>query len=431
MKILVISQYYYPEQFQINDIAPELVKRGHEVTVLCGLPNYPKGEPFEGYRTVEECKEREKEYLEKTGVKVVHVEQVLRGHNPLSLVRNYLSFARNSKKMVSSSCAPVGAQASKVGAKFHEVSGGPFDVVLGYQLSPITSMYAALEYKKLTGVPVVYYTLDIWPVSAEGMLKSKKNPLMIPVNKMSRELYQGADKVLVTSRPFMEYLHRVNGVAMDKMAYLPQHADTGMLGADLRKECSVGSESREWVADFMFAGNIGKAQRADVIIEAARVLGKRNDYKIHMVGDGRMREELEQKVREYGLEENVIFYGNQKRDDMPKFYKMADVLLITLRGNNEVGNTIPGKLQMYMTTGKTILGAINGGAQEVIKEAKCGTCVNAGDYEGLAKLMQFYIEHPSNFDECGENARKYFMEHFTLDKYMDGLERELQSVIKK
>lgn len=411
MKILVISQYYYPEQFQINDIAPELVKRGHEVTVLCGLPNYPKGEPWDGYRTVEECKEREREYFEKTGVKVVHVEQVLRGHNPLSLVRNYLSFVKNSKKMVSSS-------------KFHEVAGGPFDIVLGYQLSPITSMYAALEYKKLTGAPVVYYTLDIWPVSAEGMLKSKKNPLIIPVNKVSRELYQGADKVLVTSRPFMEYLHRVNGVTMDKMAYLPQHADLGMMNADLTAEDNG-------VADFMFAGNIGKGQRVDVIIEAARVLGKRKDYKIHMVGDGRMRNDMEKLVKQYGLEENVIFYGNQKRENMHKFYKMADVLLVTLRGNNEVGNTIPGKIQMYMTTGKTIIGAINGGAQEVIKEAKCGSCVNAGDYEGLAKLMQFYIEHPESFEECGENARKYFMEHFTLDIFMDGLEQELQSVIKK
>lgn len=415
MKILVISQYYYPEQFQINDIAPELVKRGHEVTVLCGLPNYPKGEIFPGYESKESIESKEREYYEKTGVKVVHVEQVLRGHNPLSLVRNYLSFVKNSKKMVSSS-------------KFHEVAGGPFDIVLGYQLSPITSMYAALEYKKLTGAPVVYYTLDIWPVSAEGILKSKKNPLMIPINKMSRELYQGADRVLVTSRPFMEYLHRVNGVEMSKMGYLPQHADLGMLEADLSKECS---ESKEKVADFMFAGNIGKGQRVDVIVEAARILGKRKDYKIHMVGDGRMRNDMEKLVKLYGLEENVIFYGNQKRDDMPKFYKMADVLLVTLRGNNEVGNTIPGKMQMYMTTGKTIIGAINGGAQEVIKEAKCGSCVNAGDYEGLAKLMQFYIEHPESFAECGENARKYFMEHFTLDIFMDGLERELQSVIKK
>ncbi|MDY4551861.1 MAG: glycosyltransferase family 4 protein [Parabacteroides sp.] len=411
MKILIVTQYYYPEQFQINEIAPELVKRGHVVTVLCGLPNYPKGVVFEGYGSAESLEHNEREYLEKTGVKVVHVEQHPRGNNPLSLIRNYISFARNSKKTV--------RQMDK-----------DFDVVLGYQLSPITSMEAVLEYKRLYGTPVVFYTLDIWPVSAEGMLKSKRNPLMIPVKRLSRRIYQGADRILVTSRPFMDYLHWANGIDFDRMAYLPQHAGDGMLNMDLSK-----GEGQEALAtrrvDFMFAGNLGKGQRLDVIVEAAHILGRRKDYKIHFVGDGRMRGELENMVKEYDLQDNVIFYGNQKREDMPRFYKMADVLLITLRGNNEVGDTMPGKLQMYMTTGKPIFGAINGAAYEVIKEARCGSCVKAGDYEGLAKLMKLYIEHPSDFEQCGHNAHDYFLKHFTLDIYMDGLEKELESMARK
>lgn len=149
MKILIVSQYYYPEQFQINEIAPELVRRGHEVTVLCGVPNYPKGEIFDGYDNPEKMEE----VLD--GVKVIRCKQVPRGHNPIQLVRNYISFVRESKKMV-------------------KKLPSDFDVVLGYQLSPITSMIAANEYKKMHGTPVVYYVLDLWPVSAEGMLKSKK-----------------------------------------------------------------------------------------------------------------------------------------------------------------------------------------------------------------------------------------------------------------
>lgn len=412
MKILIVSQYYYPEQFQINEIAPELVARGHEVTVLCGLPNYPKGEPMDGYRTVEECKEREREYLEKTSVRVIHVDQSLRRHNPISLVMNFLTFVKNSRLEV--------RRFAQLGVNDPSYR---FDVVLGYQLSPITSMYAALEYKKLTGVPVVYYTLDIWPVSAEGILKSKKNPLMIPVNRMSRKLYQGADKVLVSSRPFIPYLNKINGVPFERISYLPQHASDKMIHDDLTAE-------NNGVADFMFAGNLGKGQRIDVIIKAAQILGKRKDYKIHIVGDGRMRQELELKVRKAGLQDNVLFYGNQKRDDMPSLYKKADALLITLRGNNEVGNTMPGKLQMYMTTGKPIFGAINGATQEVIKEAKCGSCTNADDYVGLAKLMLLFIEHPENYAEAGENARKYFRENFTLDNYMNELCKELDALIK-
>ena len=322
-----------------------------------------------------------------------------------------MSFARNSKKTV-------------------RKMDKDYDVVLGYQLSPITSMEAALEYKRLYGTPVVFYTLDIWPVSAEGMLKSKRNPLMIPVKRLSRRIYQGADRILVTSRPFMDYLHRANGIDNDKMAYLPQHAGDGMLNMDLGK--GEGQESLVTRrVDFLFAGNLGKGQRLDVIVEAARILGRRKDYKIHFVGEGRMRGELENMVKEYDLQDNVIFYGNQKREDMPRFYKIADALLITLRGNNEVGDTMPGKLQMYMTTGKPIFGAINGAANEVIKEARCGSCVKAGDYEGLAKLMKLYIEHPSDYLNCGRNAREYFKTHFTLDIYMDGLEKELESMARK
>ena len=405
MKILIVTQYYYPEQFQINEIAPELVKRGHKVTVLSGLPNYPKGVVFEGYSSAESIAHKERVYFEKTGVKVVHVSQVPRGNNPFSLIRNYISFARNSKKTV--------RQLDK-----------DYDVVLGYQLSPITSMEAALEYKRLYGAPVVFYTLDIWPVSAEGMLKSKRNPLMIPVKRLSRRIYQGADRILVTSRPFMDYLHWANGIDDDRLAYLPQHAGDGMLDMDL-------TAVDNGIADFMFAGNLGKGQRLDVIVEAARILGRRKDYKIHFVGDGRMRGELENMVKEYDLQDNVIFYGNQKREDMPRFYKIADALLITLRGNNEVGDTMPGKLQMYMTTGKPIFGAINGAANEVIKEARCGSCVKAGDYEGLAKLMKLYIENPADYQVCGPNAREYFNRHFTLDIYMDGLEKELESMARK
>ena len=160
MKILIVTQYYYPEQFQINDIAPELVKRGHEVTVLCGVPNYPKGVVFEGYKTKEERQEKEQIYFQQTGVRIVHVDQIPRGRNPLSLLLNYGSFVRNSRKVVKSLSAD-------------------FEVVLGYQLSPITSMYAAMEYKKRYGAPILYYTLDLWPVSAESMLKSKKKILSI------------------------------------------------------------------------------------------------------------------------------------------------------------------------------------------------------------------------------------------------------------
>lgn len=408
MKILIVSQYYFPEQFLINEIAPELVKRGHKVTVLCGTPNYPKGTVFLGYEDEKSRAEREAEYLKETGVRVVHVEQTARGRNPLKLLRNYITFARNSQKAL------------------HKLPAD-FDVVMGYQLSPVTSMYAAMAYKKRHGAPVLLYTLDLWPVSAEAMLKSKRNPLMLLAAKISRGIYQGADRILVTSRPFIDYLEQANGVAREKMSYLPQHAGDAMLNMDLNKAAS----DETGCVDFMFAGNMGKGQRLDVIVNAAAELGERSDYKVHFVGDGSMRPTLERMVQEKGLEGNFVFHGNQKREDMPSFYKMADALLITLRGNNAVGTTMPGKLQTYMTAGKPILGAINGAANEVIHEAECGRCVNAGDYKGLARLIKLYLDEPGLFRECGSNGRAYFKKHFTFEHYMNGLEKELHSLVQQ
>lgn len=398
MKILIISQYYYPEQFQINEIAPELVRRGHEVTVVCGLPNYPKGVIFEGYEN------RFEEVI--NGVKVIRCKNVPRGHNPLSLVRNYISFYRNANKLV-------------------DTLPDDYDVVLSYQLSPISMVIPAVRYKERTGKPLLLYCLDLWPESAQAHVKFKKGLLYRYITRLSGKLYNSCDRILVTSKPFIGYLSRKHRIPESKLGYLPQHADGSMLEHDFSK---VGNDGK---VHFMYAGNIGAAQTLDVVIRAAAQLGKRSDYVVDFVGDGSKRAELEEMVRKYGLTKNFVFHGNQKRADMPSFYREADVLLITLRGTNAVGDTMPGKLQTYMTVGKPILGAINGAAQQVIEEAQCGSCVKAGDYEGLAKLMKSFIELPKEYDVCGKNARSYFKQHFTLENYMEGLEAELQRLVQK
>lgn len=397
MKVLIISQYYYPEQFQINEIAPELVRRGHQVTVLCGLPNYPKGEIFEGYEN------RFEETID--GVKVVRCKNVPRGHNPLLLVRNYISFYRNANKEV-------------------DTLPKEYDVVLSYQLSPVTMALPAIRFKRRTGVPLLLYCLDIWPESAKAHVKWKNGPLYKFIGRVSKHIYGSCDKILVTSKPFISYLSRTHGIPESQFGYLPQHADDSMLSLDLSKKENDGK------IHFMYAGNFGAGQTLDVIVKAAAILGHRKDYVVDMVGDGSKRAELDEMVRNNGLTDNIVFHGNHKRAEMHAFYQKADVLLITLRGNNEVGNTMPGKLQMYMTVGKPILGAINGAAHEVIEEAQCGECVNAGDYNGLAGLMKDYLDRPSDYAACGENARHYFKKHFTFEHYMNGLEEELCELVQ-
>lgn len=396
MKILIVCQYYYPEQFQINEIAPELVRRGHQVTVLTGLPNYPQGEIYAGY----ENGQKRKEMIE--GVKIVRVEEHPRKQGAKNLFLNYLSFAKNGSKAIK---------------KFSP----DYDLVFCYQLSPVTMVKPAVDYTRKYKKPLLLYCLDIWPESA-------KDHMNIPgvyevIGWISKKLYQQCDHISMTSRPFIDYFKEVIGYSDSKMSYIPQHADDGMLGQNLDAD-------ENGVADFLYAGNMGKGQTLDVIIRAAAELKEREDFLIHMVGDGSKRTELEELSRELGIGEKVIFYGNQKREVMPEFYKKADALLITLRGNNAVGNTMPGKLQMYMTTGKPIFGAINGAANEVIQESGCGACVKAGDYKGLAKLMADYMDHAEKYSECGEKGKSYFQEHFTLTKYVDSLEKLMKRMVE-
>lgn len=406
MRLLIICQYYYPEQFLINEIAPELVKHGHDVTVLTGLPNYPEGVVLQDYRH----KLRRHEVI--NGVEIIRCFELGRGIGNIRLLLNYISFVMFGKKT------------ARVLAKDKTVS--KFDIVVSYQLSPITMMSPAVEYKRLTGVPLFLYCLDIWPESAKAHVRNANGRLYQLICDYSSKMYKQCDRIAVTSMSFVDYLHDTDGVDKDKLCYIPQHADDNFISMNL-------SAPDNGVADFMYAGNLGTGQVLDVIILAAEVLMKRGhgDFLIHIVGDGSQRENLQALANEHGVKNKVIFYGQQKRADMPMFYRKADALLITLRGNNAVGNTMPGKLQTYMTTGKPIFGAINGAAKQIIEDADCGACVYAEDVEGLAMLMSDYIDHSNKYVTCGEHAKEYFMRHFTLSVFMEKFEKELTECTNK
>lgn len=394
MKILIISQYYKPEQFLINEIAPQLVANGHNVTVLTGLPNYPEGIVHAEYRNGM----RRQENID--GVHVIRCYEHGRGKGRMNLIFNYLSFALATSWQV---C---------------KMSG--FDIIFCYQLSPVTMLLPAVIGKRKFKIPLLTYCLDLWPESARAMAGSGFVYKLIA--RGAKFLYQQCDKIAVTSRPFLKYFNHINNIPQERLCYIPQHAADDMLNLDLTAENNS-------IADFMFAGNLGKGQKIEVIIKAAERLRERDDFKIHLVGDGSMRNELEVLVKEIGISDKIIFHGNQPREKMSEWYKKADVLLITLRGDNFVGHTMPGKLQTYMTTGKPILGAINGAAAEVIMESGCGKCVAAEDDAGLATLMLDYLEHPEQFQKCGQMGKEYFKDNFTLDIFMNRLNSELQQCV--
>ena len=392
MKILVVCQYYYPEPVRITDICEELVKMGNKVTVLTDIPNYPMGDIYKGY-------EKGKKRIEIiNGVEIHRVFTIPRKKNAVMRLLNYHSFSFFSKRYIN---------------KLDK----DYDVIFINQLSPVMMANAAIKYKKLYNKKLIMYCLDIWPESlcAGGI---KKNSIIYKIYyHISKKIYKNMDKILVTSKSFINYLSESFKIENNKIDYLPQYAESLFN----KNECEKISNQN---IDLLFAGNIGKAQSIDTIIDAASILRKHKNLFFHFVGDGQELSNIKEKVSKLELE-NVIFYGRKPLEEMPKYYKMADAMLVTLCGDSLISSTLPGKVQTYMAAGKPIIAAANGETMEVIKESKCGFCSKAEDSLSLVNNIEQFIKS-KNKKELGENAYKYYKEKFEKAKFIDKLLLELE-----
>ena len=392
MKVLVVCQYYYPEPVRITDICEELVKRGHKVTVLTDIPNYPMGNIYEGY---EKGKNR-KETI--NGVNIHRVFTIPRKSNALMRLLNYHSFSFFSKLYVK--------KLSK-----------DFDVVLVNQLSPIMMANAGIKYKKMNNKKAVMYCLDIWPESlCAGGIRNNSLVYKIYFN-ISKKIYTSMDKILVTSKSFINYLTESFNIDKKNIDYLPQYAESIFSEEQCKK-------TKDGNINLLFAGNIGKAQSIDTIIEAANILKNNKKLVFHIVGDGQEIGNLKKKVEELKLK-NIIFYGRQPLESMPIYYKKADAMLVTLCGDSFISSTLPGKVQTYMAAGKPIIGSVNGETKSIIEEAKCGFCGLADNGKVLAKNIQRFIEYKDK-DKLGNNAYKYYKDNFDKDVFINKLINELE-----
>lgn len=389
-KILVVCQYYKPEPFRISDICEEMVRRGHEVQVVTGYPNYPEGILYHGYGKGKKIDEVI------NGVKVHRCYTIPRQTGAVKRMFNYYSYVISSVKYVLSK-------------KCKTSEGKAFDVVFCNQLSPVMMAHAAIVYKKKYKVPVVMYCLDLWPESLIAGGITRESMLYKYYHHVSKRIYERMDKILITSRMFSDYLQNEFGMKNERIEYLPQYAE----GIFEKAEPKDTTET----LDFMFAGNIGAIQSVDTIIEAAPLL-KEEPVRFHIIGSGSDLERLQQLGEK---EENVIFYGRRPLEEMPDFYAKADAMLITLQADPVLSMTLPGKVQSYMAVGKPIIGAIDGETKKVIEDAKCGYCGKAEDAEELARNIRKFIKNTEK-DLMGENARVYYEEHFEQEKFMDQLE---------
>ena len=386
MKILVICQYYYPEEFQINTICEELVKRGNKVTVLTGLPNYPTGIVPEEYQN------GNKRHEIINGVEIIRCYEKPRKKGVIGLGLNYASYC------ISASLKVLSLKKD-------------FDVVFAYQLSPVLMGIPGIIYKAMHNKKLYLYCCDLWPESLKIMNITDDSMIFKVVKTISSFIYRNADIVGLQAPAFFPYFEQLHGIRYDKLCFLPQFATDENTENDYQIP-HLGF-------NFVFMGNVGIAQDLDCVVKAAEQIKNKANFKIHIVGDGSYLSKLKEIVREKQLDSMFVFYGRRPIKEMPEYYRIADVCLLTLQGNSIIGQTIPSKLQGYMAAGKTVLGAINGSAQNVILDAHCGLVGAAGNYNKLAENMLELIHEKEQLTKYGENGREYFKKNFTKQLYVD------------
>lgn len=406
MHILVVTQYFWPESFRINDLVTGLQQLGHSVTVLTGKPNYPGGKLFAGYRLLGRGRE------DYHGVEVVRVPLLPRGSGSgLRLALNYASFA-----FLASVLGPFKCR-------------GGYDAILVYEPSPITVGLPALVMKRFKRAPILFWVQDLWPesLSATGAVRSR--PVLRCVEALVRLIYKGSDRILVQSVAFSDSIRKL-GVSEERIYYFPNSAE------DFYRPAPEGDaiEARDLPTGFrvMFAGNIGTAQAFDTILAAAEKLREYPHIHWLILGDGRLASWLRQEIDRRGLSRRMHMLGRHPVESMPRWFAAADAMLVTLRRDPIFALTIPAKVQSYMACAKPIVAALDGEGARVVREAGAGLAAPADDADALAQaVLDMYKMADSERAAMGARARRYFEAHFERRMLLERLDRWIKELAQQ
>jgi len=395
MKILVVTQYFWPETFRINDLCMGLKHKGHDVHVLTGKPNYPKGKFYEGYNTFSNASE------EWNGIKIHRSILIARGDGGgIRLLLNYFSFAFFASLRVL-------------------FIKGNFDKIFVYEPSPITVGIPAIFAKMRFKAPIYFWVQDLWPESllAGGGIENRF--VLGFFNGLTKFIYKHSKFILIQSKAFKSYILE-QGVEERKILYYPNSTEGFYRVIDEDKNYAttlpIGFK-------LMFAGNIGEAQSIETLLLASKILKEKNiQVKWIILGEGRMKNTILDKVKVNKLEKEFFFLGSYPVKEMPHFFSCADALIVSLKKDNIFALTIPSKIQSYLACGRPIIGSLDGEGARIISESEAGFSADAEDELGLANAVERFY-NLSDYDKhtMGNNARIYYEKEFDRDVLIDKL----------
>jgi len=408
LRILILTQYFWPENFRVNDLASDLIARGHQVTILTGLPNYPSGKVFEEYR------EDPEKFTQFEGAEVIRIPMLSRGSGSIRLMMNYASFVISG--------LAVGAW---------KLRGRKFDSIFVFMISPITAVLPAILQRWLKRAPLFVWILDLWPETLEAIGVVKSPRLLALVGRLVSYIYRRTDHILVQSRAFMDSVRTYAGPDAT-VSYFPGWAEPifqrGLESSLPAPEVTQFPES----FNVLFAGNMGEAQDFPAILDAAEALATDIPIRILVVGDGRMTPWVQKEIARRGLTDRVVLLGRFPLERMPSFFKAADALLVSLKRDKIFAMTIPGKVQSYLAAGVPLLGMLDGEGSRVITEARAGLVSPSGDGAALARNIEALAAMTqAERAVMGANAQAYGIAEFERTNLLSGLESKMLDAVDR
>lgn len=399
--ILVISQYFYPEEFRINDICKEWVKRGYEVTVVTGIPNYPQGKFYDGFGWFHKRKE------EYEGIHIVRLPIIPRGKNAIMLMLNYMSFVVS-------------------GFFWKLFTGTKADKVFIFEVSPMTQALVGVWYAKRKKVPCYIYVQDLWPENVEVVTGLRNKHIIRAIDKMVDYIYKNCKEIFATSPSFQKKIEERTSAwsgEESKVVYLPQYAEEFYQPVERKALEDMPDDS---IFKVVFTGNIGYAQGLDILPETA-VLLKQQGVKCEFViiGDGRYREGFEKEIQQNDVQEMFLLLGRKKPEEIPYYLAWCDVAFISFANNPLFEMTIPAKLQSYMACGMPILAVAGGETKRIVEEAECGKCCAMNHKDKLLSSVETMIINKHHLSKYGEKAKEYCKTNFNKKIIMDLIDLHL------
>lgn len=401
MKILIVSQYFYPEDFKINDIAKFLAQSGYDVSVLTSVPNYPFGKIYKGYTMFN------KRFETLDGIKIYRAPTIPRGKGSASLIFNYISFVITSLFFS------------------HKIRKNKYDIILGNQLSPITSMIAGIYLKRKSKIPMVLWVLDLWPESFYGNFSFRVNFIDRFIEKLSSFIYSNTDHFLISSKSFEKEIRKKINRSV-KFDFFPNWAE------DIYFKNSLPSYPNTLPTEgfnIVFAGNIGDSQGFEDLIDVIK-LESTQEVNWILVGDGRKKEWILEQKQKYNLN-NLYLHDRVASKYIPSLYKKADALFLTLKNTPVFANTLPGKFQGYLSSGKPILGNVSGEAKKFIEDNKIGYVNEPGKPRSLMEnVLKISKLNPEELKEIEIKSKSLLENSFNKELILKSLQTILYNQIK-